>query len=387
MPLSSLKLPTSVEPRANKILMFDCLILFGEELGSYYDLKMKPILGDNWLRLIGQERGEYNLTLHDPDFVIKEPLRSDSKLRSILPKNKSFYDNLDILRKIRNYIAHNKTEGGYEQTREVLQILFQVSMDIGLTNCTNQFAFAIKRVEALNDGQNFTRDPHTTNRVEDLERKSAELEEQLFDERVRLADLSKKLEEANSVVVIKEFELQEQGENTINQTASVERLTLELDRAQVEAQELRTQLETNLQKAEDIKKSEVNLKKLIASLAETISNPLSARVSKTSNPEDKIIGKGDSTIRESQSVQEIGSPWELPKGSRKLVLSVSARDLVDKSGSILSGVDPARTKALAEKWLKIRPQGGRIFIDENGHASTLIDDQLIYLGNVNSSLF
>lgn len=367
--------------------MFDCLILFGEELGQYYDLKMKPILGDNWLRLIGQERGEYNLTLHDPDFVIKEPLRSDSKLRSILPKNKSFYDNLDILRKIRNYIAHNKTEGGYEQTRHVLQIIFQVSMDIGLTNCTNQFAFAIKRVEALNDGQNFTRDPDTTNRVEDLERRSAELEEQLFDERVRLADLSKKLEEANSVVVIKEFELQEQGENTINQTASVERLTLELDRAQVEAQELRAQLETNLQKAEDIKKSEVNLKKLIASLAETISNPLSARVTQTGNPEDKIIGKGDSTIIESQSVQEIGSPWELPKGSRKLVLSVSARDLVDKSGSILSGVDPLRTKALAEKWLKIRPQGGRIFIDEDGHASTLIDDQLIYLGNVNSSLF
>ncbi len=387
MPFSSLKLPTSVEPRANKILMFDCLILFGEELGQYYDLKMKPILGDNWLRLIGQERGEYNLTLHDPDFVIKEPLRSDSKLRSILPKNKSFYDNLDILRKIRNYIAHNKTEGGYEQTREVLQILFQVSMDIGLTNCINQFAFAIKRVEALNDGQNFTRDPDTTNRVEDLERRSAELEEQLFDERVRLADLSKKLEEANSVVVIKEFELQEQGENRINQAASVERLTLELDRAQVEAKELRAQLETNLQKAEDIKKSEVNLKKLIASLAETISNPLSVRVSQTGNSEDMIIGKGDSTIRESQSVQEIGSLWELKKGSRKLVLSVSARDLVDKSGSILSGVDPLRTKVLAEKWLTIRPQGGRIFIDDDGHASTLIDDQLIYLGNVNSSLF
>ena len=387
MPLSSLKLPTSVEPRANKILMFDCLILFGEELGQYYDLKMKPILGDNWLRLIGQERGEYNLTLHDPDFVIKEPLRSDSKLRSILPKNKSFYDNLDILRKIRNYIAHNKTEGGYEQTREVLQIIFQVSMDIGLTNCTNQFAFAIKRVEALNDGQNFTRDPDTTNRVEDLERRSAELEEQLFDERVRLANLSRKLEEANSIVVIKEFELQEQSENTLSKTASVEKLTRELESAQVEAQELRAQLEANSQKAEDIKKSEVNLKKLIASLAGTLSNSSSLSVSQTVQPEDEIISRSNSNLGEPQSVQEIGSPWESPKGSKKLVLSVSARDLVDKSGSILSGVDPLRTKALAEKWLRIRPQGGRIFIDEAGHASTLIDDQVIYLGNVNNSLF
>lgn len=127
-------------------------------------------------------------------------------------------------------------------------------MDIGLTNCTNQFAFAIKRVEALNDGQNFTRDPDTTNRVEDLERRSAELEEQLFDERVRLADLSRKLEEANSIVVIKEFELQEQSENTLSKTASVEKLTRELESAQVEAQELRAQLEANSQKAEDIKR-------------------------------------------------------------------------------------------------------------------------------------
>ena len=131
----------------------------------------------------------------------------------------------------------------------------------------------------------------------------------------------------------------------------------------------------------------MNLKKLIASLAGTLSNSSSLSVSQTVKPEDEIINRSNSNLGEPQSVQEIGSLWESPKGSKKLVLSVSARDLVDKSGSILSGVDPLRTKALAEKWLRIRPQGGRIFIDEAGHASTLIDDQLIYLGNVNNSLF
>jgi hypothetical protein len=53
-----------------------------------------------------------------------------------------------------------------------------------------------------------------------------------------------------------------------------------------------------------------------------------------------------------------------------------------KNGKLLEKVDPARTKELAVKWLKIRPQGGRIFIDSHGNATTLIDDRLIYLGNV-----
>jgi hypothetical protein len=83
------------------------------------------------------------------------------------------------------------------------------------------------------------------------------------------------------------------------------------------------------------------------------------------------------------SVQEAGTLWEHPKGNKKIVLSVSSRDLVDtKNGKLLEKADPTRTKELAERWLKIRPQGGRVFIDSDGHASTLIDDRLVYLGNV-----
>ena len=83
------------------------------------------------------------------------------------------------------------------------------------------------------------------------------------------------------------------------------------------------------------------------------------------------------------SVQKAGTLWEHPKGNKKIVLSVSSRDLVDtKNGKLLEKAVPTRTKELAERWLKMRPQGGRIFIDAEGHASTLIDDRLVYLGNV-----
>ena len=83
------------------------------------------------------------------------------------------------------------------------------------------------------------------------------------------------------------------------------------------------------------------------------------------------------------STQEVGTLWEHPKGNKKIVLSVSSRNLVDaKNGKLLEKADPTRTKEFADQWLKIRPQGGRIFIDSEGHASTLIDDRLVYLGNV-----
>ena len=103
MTANSLKLPNSLDSKSNKILMFDCLLLLGDELGSFYDKKMRELQGDHWLRTLAQQRNDYNLTLNDPDFVIKEPLRSDSPLRAILPKSPSFYKNLDILL---SWLAH-----------------------------------------------------------------------------------------------------------------------------------------------------------------------------------------------------------------------------------------------------------------------------------------
>ena len=259
MTSNSLKLPTTLDAKSNKILMFDCLLLLGDELGSFYDTKMRKAHGDDWLRNLAQQRNDYNLTLNDPDFVIKEPLRSDSPLRAILPKSPSFYRNLDILRKIRNHIAHNKTEGGYEQTREILGILLAVSMDIDLKHCVNEYAGAIRRIEALDLGTMFGEDSPTVNRVEDFEDKSAEIEEMLFEEREKSAKVAQLLEEARSVVVIKELEFDALYESEQAKTAAVQKMEAELNKARQEAEELKNRLEENTQRTEDLKKSEINL--------------------------------------------------------------------------------------------------------------------------------
>ena len=383
MASNSLKLPSTLDAKSNKILMFDCLLLLGDELGSYYDEHMRKVQGEHWLRNLAQQRNDYNLTLNDPDFVIKEPLRSDSPLRSILPKSPSFYKNLDILRKIRNHIAHNKTEGGYEQTREILGILLDVSMDIDLKHCVNEYAGAIRRIEALDLGTTFAEDSPTGDRVEDFEDKSAEIEEMLFEEKEKSAKVAQLLEEARSVVVIKELEFEALYESEQAKTAAVQKMEAELNKARQEAEELKIQLEENTQRTEDLKKSEINLKNLVASLALPLNEAANLNAMKIDERSDDIKSQAKENTAKLLSVQEAGTLWEHPKGTKKIVLSVSSRDLVDtKNGKLLEKADPTRTKELAERWLKIRPQGGRVFIDSDGHASTLIDDRLVYLGNV-----
>jgi hypothetical protein len=384
---NSLKLPASLDAKSNKILLFDCLLLLGDELGNYYDANMRKVQGDDWLRTLAQLRNDYNLTLKDPDFVIKEPLRSDSPLRSVLPKSTSFYKNLDILRKIRNHIAHNKTEGGYEQTREILGILLSVSMDIDLKHCINEYAGAIRRIEALDQGATFSDDSSMGNRVEDFEDKSAEIEEMLFDEKERTAKVAQLLEEARSIVVIKELEFEALHESDQAKTAAVEKMEVELNKARQEAEELKIQLEENVQRAEDLKKSEINLKNLVASLAVSVAEPSNLDTVKIDDRSNDHKSQEKKNASKLLSAQEAGTIWENPKGNKKIVLSVSSRDLVDtKNGKLLEEVDPVLTKELAEKWLKIRPQGGRIFIDSDGHASTLIEGRLIYLGKTNGLL-
>jgi TolA-binding protein len=166
-------------------------------------------------------------------------------------------------------------------------------------------------------------------------------------------------------------------------TAAVQKMEAELNKARQEAEELKNQLEENTQRTEDLKKSEINLKNLVASLALPLAVTSDLNAIKINDQGDDIKSQAKENRAKLLSVQEAGTLWDHPKGNKKIVLSVSSRDLVDtKNGKLLEKADPSRTRELAEKWLKIRPQGGRIFIDLDGHASTLIDDRLVYLGNV-----
>ena len=384
---NSIKLPSTLEMKSNKILLFDCLLLFGEELGSYYDSKMIENQGVNWLQTLGQHRNKHNLTLKDPDFVIKEPLLSDSPLRAILPKSPTFYRYFGILAKVRNQIAHNIIQGGYEQTREILEILMSVSMDIKLDFCTNEYAQVIKRFEALNRGEIFSEDLPNRYLANEIDSRNVEIEELLRVENEKYEKVAQLLEKVLSDVEIKEMEFEALAESEQVKTEAVKKMETELKKARKEAEELKLELEQNYENTDELKRREADLKNLITSLAA----PIVSQVDLQTNTNVRNLGNledlNDESEEGSLSHHGVGSIWNLPKGNRKITLSVAARDLVDcKNGTLLENVDRLESKKIAEKWLQIRPQGGRVFIDFDGHATTLIDEKLVYLGNLNGLL-
>ena len=63
-------------PNANnegqlRLLILDAFILLGESLGNHYDNKLRPLLGNNWLKDLAQDRKDYGYNLIDPDWVLK----------------------------------------------------------------------------------------------------------------------------------------------------------------------------------------------------------------------------------------------------------------------------------------------------------------------------
>ena len=149
-----------------------------------------------------------------------------------------------------------------------------------------------------------------------------------------------------------------------------------MEKSKKEAQELRDQVnELNAQKESD-EITEKEIEKLITSLAESLS----------------IINE-DTPKQETRKAQlensrnAVGSLWDKPKGKRKITLSVGRRDLVDsKTSKPLEYIPDESRIEIAENWLLVRPSGGRVFVDDDGNASTLIGDSLVYLGNISDFL-
>jgi hypothetical protein len=66
---------------------------------------------------------------------------------------------------------------------------------------------------------------------------------------------------------------------------------------------------------------------------------------------------------------------------------VNFRELYDtKTGTLLRDTHGDAATELAHGWLEIKPQGGRIFVDDDGIATAYRGEDLIYMGIVGFSL-
>jgi len=367
-----LSLPNELNEDTNHLITFDCIKLFGEEFGKYCDLKMQEIEGPEWLKNLGILRQQYKNNLFDTAFLLKECLIPNSPLRRILPKSKTFYDELSILKKVRNESQHFSFKHSNTATNEVVKLFFNISLELNLVVCIEQYSLMTRRLNDLASGKSFQVDPNLNAKLGEIEMQKAEMEDQLIEKNMLLLDTEKKLNDIQKTIAENNSKIKDLTKSNEQKTSAFDKINEDLEKSKKEAEELRAQVnQLNLQKVSD-EITEKEIEKLIASLAGTLS---------TINE--------DSPNKQNQKTQlkitrpEVGSLWNKPKGKRKITLSVGKRDLVDpKTSKPIDYISESSRMEIAEDWLAVRPSGGRVFVDEDGDAATLLGESLVYLGNI-----
>jgi len=82
--------------------------------------------------------------------------------------------------------------------------------------------------------------------------------------------------------------------------------------------------------------------------------------------------------------QAPGTPWPGERGDTRWRLSPSARALtrMGDEADLSQIIGRAAATAVAEEFLRIRPSGGRVWSDNDGHAVTVVGEQVVYLGRL-----
>ena len=371
-----LSLPNELSEDKNHLVIFDCTKLFGQEFGKFCDLKMREVEGLDWLKNLSALRQLYKVNLYDLAFLLKEVLNSDSPLRKILPKSTSFYNKLTILKRVRNENQHFSFKHTNRATKEVVEVYFEISLELNLSICIEEFNLMIRRLNDLEAGKSFQVDLNLVSKLGEIEMQKAEMEDQLIEKNLLLLDKEKKLDYVQKIISESDSKIENLTKSNEQKTSAFNKLNEDLEKSKKEAQKLREQVRELKAQKESDEITEKEIEKLIASLATSLS----------ANNEDspnQLTRKGQ--LKNPHT--KIGSLWDKPKGKRKITLSVGRRDLVDsKTSKPLEYISEESRIEIAEDWLLVRPSGGRVFVDDDGNASTLIGESLVYLGNISDFL-
>ena len=371
-----LYLPQDLEDASIDLVIFRCNKYLGNEVGKFVDQLMRQKVGENWLKELSILRQEFNINISDPLFILKEPLYSDSPLRKVLPKSETFYRNLESLKRLRNKIYHNNFDGDIDQAIVAVQWYFDIASDLQLQSCANQFAKLLLRLKDLKQGKKSYSDIHEKEAI--AEQEKIMLEDQIV-------ELNEKIQESHSKSLNLESEMRMLEKRFRNESSNLGKTTVELEKLR----ELLKAKEINELKL--YRQSEIEREKIAEIEAERDSllevSTLLTNIVMKDIDFDNALMKDRKNASESHLTgdlnSEIGQLWNGERGKKKFVLSAKKQDLIDPKTELpVIALDESAKKSWVEKSLRIRPTGGRIFVDSSGNSTTLIGNQLIYLGNI-----
>lgn len=364
-----LNLPTLINEGQFRVLIFDAFTLLGEELGEHYHSKLESTYGKNWVIELARGRNDLPYNLFDPAWVLKEPLRnSTSPTRATLPKGQGFYNQISLLARARNAYFHNQGVGTSEAAQQVMQLLLEFALAVPLNFCANEYAEAIRRINKLNMGEDFSGAEQGLKRIDSLEQQVAELEEIANQNKKDIQVREQLLEQALDDVAVREEVLRELRERVGDKDQAIEDARIQQNKAVKAAEDLKFDYVAKVAELADKESMERQYKELLQTLVS----------SKTVESLQTVKAKNRSSAAKDLKP---GAIWTGEKGSRRLTLSVNFRELYDtKTGMLLRDIHGEAATKLAQSWLEIKPQGGRIFVNDEGIATAYRGEDLIYMG-------
>lgn len=377
---ASLTLPKSIEELNPQLIIFQCANHLGTHFGNLVDSNMKSIRGENWLKELGVQRQQYKINIYDLSFLIKEVLRSDSVFRQFLPTNASFFKKIEGIKRLRNETSHNEFSGDIEKTKNAVELFFEVALELNLSECTTNYASLIQRMQVIQSGTFKLSDAELSSLSYEDENLKAEAEDKLAAQSEEIRSQKELLDKSDEQIEVLKRALLEQNRK-IQELASTSESTKEEDaRTRAEIQKLvdeRERLERQklifAENIQTLNEEKEQLQQVVKLFAEIILDD-----EKVEEFRDKLnYDNQDSTAI------EFNSSWNGEKGRRKITLSVKNRDLIDpKTNSPIAEISEEHRRRFAQEWLAIRPSGGRLFVDDEGFVSTLINDELVLLDRV-----
>lgn len=342
-------LPNSLDKTQLKMSVLHSLDEFADEFSDLISNNLSKSLGPNWFDQIKIQRNDVRLNLRDSSFIFSEMLASDSIFRDFLPKDPKFFSIVINVKRFRNRFTHNNQSGDTKEALAALEYLILMCEYLKLNKTINMVSQLISRINQMKQGKRFNGTDLSTF---SLEKNNAAAEIRAKKEFDDLEKLKKNREFLLEKVAI--LEIQASQNPKLKHLIEITNAKLTKLNEALTAQKIRAN------------NSDLQAKKL-RNLLITI-----------------VHGKNEGNDSKAAPKLKPGSTWKASKGKYRLILSPSRIDLIDKkTNQSISDFFEVNSKSIAREWLKIRITGGAVFVDEEGNATTPIENSLIYLGNLN----
>lgn len=405
-------LPRSLDDYNIAVAVFACLELIGSELSvlvgtalhAQYDEE-----GRDWPAVLQDLHGRGTLaSAKDLSLILKELLRPGPRVsRSILPRDKRFLGLADQVLQLRNRTAHSADAGSAIRDARTLT---EFTSEAGL-RCAHDVSAYRRRLEELHDGTFAAAGVEEESAVATAAREDA------------VAEMRAQLEELEARNVARE---QDSAKLAFERDAHVRRaaeLEKERDAALVEAGEARAAADAALVEARQARsrsaaaeadRRHTEAERVEARAALVIAEVDDARAKVAVDHEYpnsasnmlKRLEKAASGLAATRPVHEeptlartetessvkpsqerlpgFGQPWPYAVGTERWKLSKLHRTLTaHDDGSDLSELVPeGRDLELIDQFLGIRPEGGKVFVDDDMDAVTWMNDTWVYLGRL-----